>query len=74
MEKPNRLLETNETDEETLLRLYALDSDSLFDFSKVEGKGKPVIYGGWEGKVKMAYDFNAPLDNFYELNLKEAKI
>ena len=40
--------------------------DSLFDFSKVKGKGKPVIYGGWEGKASIADDFNAPIDDFEE--------
>ena len=28
--------------------------------------GKPVIFGGWEGKVSMSDDFNAPLDDFEE--------
>ena len=59
-----RLVETNETKEEAMLRLYAFDSNSLFDFSDI--KGKPAKLGGWEGKVKMADDFNAPLDDFEE--------
>ena len=30
-------------------------------------KGKPAKkLGGWEGKIKMADDFNAPMDDFYE--------
>ena len=28
--------------------------------------GKPVKFGGWEGKIFMADDFNAPLDDFEE--------
>ena len=41
-----------------------IDSNSLFDFSNI--KGKPAKLGGWEGKVKMADDFNAPIDDFEE--------
>jgi len=61
---PSELVETNETKEETLHRLYALAGDSPIDFSKA--KGKPAKLGGWEGKVKMADDFNAPIDDFEE--------
>ena len=57
-------LTQSETKEEVLLRLYAASNDSIIDFSKV--KGKPAKLGGWEGKVKMADDFNAPLDDFEE--------
>ena len=28
--------------------------------------GKPVIFGGWEGKIFMSDDFDAPLDDFEE--------
>ena len=31
-----------------------------------EKRGKPVKFGGWEGKIFMADDFNAPLDDFEE--------
>ena len=31
-----------------------------------EEKGKPVKFGGWEGKIFMTDDFNAPLDDFEE--------
>jgi len=62
---PVQLVETNETKEEALLRLYDTADDSLFDFSKVKGTGKPVIYGGWDGKARIADDFNTPIDDFY---------
>ena len=29
-------------------------------------RGKPVNFGGWEGKIFMPDDFNAPLDDFEE--------
>ena len=29
-------------------------------------RGNPVKFGGWEGKIVMADDFNAPLDDFEE--------
>jgi len=38
----------------------------LAQASETKGKGKPVIYGGWEGKAKIADDFNAPIDDFEE--------
>ena len=39
----------------------------LKDQNKFERKrGKPVKFGGWEGKIFMADDFNAPLDDFEE--------
>ena len=28
--------------------------------------GKPVNFGGWEGKISMSDDFNAPIDDFEE--------
>ena len=28
--------------------------------------GKPVKFGGWEGKITMSDDFDAPLDDFEE--------
>ena len=31
-----------------------------------EKHGKPVKFGGWEGKILMSDDFNAPLDDFEE--------
>jgi len=64
--RPIQLVETEETKEEVLFRLHATADDSLFDFSKVKGKGRPVIYGGWEGKARIADDFNAPIDDFEE--------
>jgi len=60
----HQLVQTNEAKEELLLQLHSSMDDSLFDFSKV--KGKPAKLGGWEGKVKMSDDFNAPLDDFEE--------
>ena len=27
-------------------------------------RGKPVKFGGWEGKIIMPDDFNAPIDDF----------
>ena len=34
---------------------------------KLEEKcGKPIKFGGWEGKIFMSDDFNAPLDDFEE--------
>ena len=39
----------------------------LKETKKLEGKrGKPVKFGGWEGTIFMADDFNAPLDDFEE--------
>ena len=61
---PSQLVETNETKEETLLRLYASSGDSFIDISKV--KGKPAKLGGWEGKAWISDDFNEPLDDFEE--------
>ena len=61
---PSQLVETNETKEEILLRLYASSGDSFVDISKV--KGKPAKLGGWEGKAWISDDFNAPLDDFEE--------
>ena len=29
-------------------------------------RGKPVKFGGWEGKIFMSDDFNAPIDDFEE--------
>jgi hypothetical protein len=29
-------------------------------------RGKPVKFGGWEGKISMSDDFNAPIDDFEE--------
>lgn len=62
--RPIKLVETEESREEVLFRLYASDSNSLFDFSNI--KGKPGKLGGWEGRIKMADDFNAPIDDFEE--------
>jgi len=36
--------------------------DSFVDLK--DAKGKPAKFGGWEGKVTMADDFNALLDDF----------
>ena len=61
----SRLVETSETQkEEILFQLCALVDDSFIDINKA--KGKPVKYGGWEGKAKIADDFNAPIDDFEE--------
>ena len=38
------------------------ETDGLFNFNGI--KGRPAVLGGWEGKVIMADDFNAPLDDF----------
>ena len=43
------------------LRKFAKESEILR-----ERRGKPVKFGGWEGKIVMAEDFNAPLDDFEE--------
>jgi len=40
------------------------DDGSFLDLDKVIGK--PVKYGGWEGKITMSDDFNAPIDDFEE--------
>ena len=29
-------------------------------------RGKPIKFGGWEGKIVMSDDFNAPIDDFEE--------
>jgi len=29
-------------------------------------RGKPVKFGGWEGKITMSDDFNTPIDDFEE--------
>ena len=50
--------------EETLFRLYASLEDSFSDINNA--KGKPVKFGGWEGKLTIADDFNAPPDDFEE--------
>jgi len=62
---PVRFAEANETQkEEILLKLFATVDGSFVDVKKA--KGKPAKLGGWEGKVTMADDFNAPLDDFEE--------
>ena len=39
----------------------------LKESKKFKGKrGKPIKFGGWEGKILMSDDFNAPLDDFEE--------
>ena len=48
--------------EEIFYHLCASVDDSLIDINNFTGK--PVRFGGWEGKVVMADDFNAPLDDF----------
>lgn len=57
-------VETDGIDEGMLTNLYTLPSDSLIDFSKI--KGKSAKLGGWEGRIKMADDFNAPIEDFEE--------
>ena len=59
----NHFVETNNIHKEKILyQLFASVDDSLFDINNATGK--PVRFGGWEGKVVMADDFNAPLDDF----------
>ena len=61
----NCIAETGDTQkDEVLFRLYASVDDSFLDIKNATGK--PVKFGGWEGKVTMADDFNAPLDDFEE--------
>jgi len=50
---------------ELLLRQHALIEDDLLIDVK-NATGKPVKYGGWEGKATISDDFNAPLDDFEE--------
>ena len=38
--------------------------DSPEDFRR--HLGKPVKFGGWEGKLSVSDDFNAPIDDFEE--------
>jgi len=49
---------------------HVSDSNSLFDFKNI--KGKSAKLGGWEGKVKITDDFNAPIDDFEGLQLVTA--
>jgi len=45
--------------------LFALSTTlDISYFDLVNAKGYPAKLGGWEGKIKMADDFNAPLDDF----------
>jgi len=62
---PIRFVEASEIQkEEILFRLRATANGSFVDIKNA--KGKPAKLGGWEGKVIMADDFNAPLDDFEE--------
>ena len=50
--------------DEILFKIYTAVDGSFTDLKNA--KGKPAKLGGWEGKVKMADDFNASLDDFEE--------
>lgn len=47
------------------LRQVICDQRVAFDIS-VPAKSNKVKFGGWEGKIHIADDFNAPLDDFAE--------
>jgi len=73
--KPNEL----QIDNEVNMRVQAVLKSLGINITKAEIKnitqksenlkekrGKPVKFGGWEGKIVMPDDFNAPLDDFEE--------
>jgi len=57
--KSRRITESNQK-EELLYRLNASIDEAFIDVRNASGK--PVKYGGWEGKALIADDFNAPID------------